>query len=258
MSDYIGRIQDKDGNTMLPQTHERAVLDDEGTSLETKLEIIGGGQSVPTLSNAPTSSTTSFIKDGETRYFTVGQFCRVANAQSETGYDFYQMQDLTITNEGEENETRTASWYKLKDDNDNTTYKLNINGTEQGGGTTSLGTVYAPTEAGTEGQMLIANASGVPVWGSKPSYSLSEVGVTTSVVAVTTATSSSCTITGSENSGKMQTIVYTNNSGSSKVVTVPTTYATPDGAAIELEVPNGGYCEVSYLNVDGTIYARGL
>ena len=257
MSDYIGRIQDTDGNTMLPQTHERAVLDDEGTSLETKLAIIGmGGLSAPTLSNAPTSSTTSFIKDGETCYFMVGQFCRVANAQSETGYDFYQMQDLTITNEGEENETRTASWYKLKDDIE--TYKLNINGTEQGGGTTSLGTVYAPIEAGTEGQMLIANASGIPTWGSKPSYSLSEVGASSSVVAVTAATSSSCSITGSSNSGKMQTIVYTNNSGSSKVVTVPTTYATPDGAAIELTVPNGGYCEVNYLNIGGTIYARGL
>jgi hypothetical protein len=41
-------------------------------------------------------------------------------------------------------------------------------------------------------------------------------------------------------------------------VTVPTTYKTPDGAAIEITVPDGGYCEVSYVNVNGTIYARGL
>lgn len=79
-----------------------------------------------------------------------------------------------------------------------------------------------------------------------------------SVVAVTAATSSSCSITGSGNAGKSQTIIYTNSSGSDKVVTVPTIYTTPDGAAIELTVPDGGYCEVNYLNIEGTIYARGL
>jgi hypothetical protein len=25
-----------------------------------------------------------------------------------------------------------------------------------------------------------------------------------------------------------------------------------------LTVPNGGYCEVNYLNINGTIYARGV
>ena len=79
-----------------------------------------------------------------------------------------------------------------------------------------------------------------------------------SVVAISADTSSSCSITGAGNAGKSQTIIYTNNSGSDKVVTVPTTYATPDGAAIELTVVSGGYCEVNYLNVGGTIYARGL
>lgn len=79
-----------------------------------------------------------------------------------------------------------------------------------------------------------------------------------SVVAVTADTSSSCSITGSGNDGKSQTIIYTNSSGSDKTVTVPTTYKTPDGAAIELTCPNGGYCEVNYLNISGTIYARGL
>ena len=79
-----------------------------------------------------------------------------------------------------------------------------------------------------------------------------------SVTAISADTSSSCSITGSANAGKSQTIIYTNSSGSDKTVTVPTTYSTPDGAAIELTCPNGGYCEVNYLNVGGTIYARGL
>ena len=140
----------------------------------------------------------------------------------------------------------------------NTTYKLNINGTNQGGGSTSLGTVYAPTSAGTQGQMLIANASGIPAWGSKPAYTLSEVGASMSVVAISADTSSVCGITGAGNSGKSETIIYTNSSGADLTVTVPTTYVTPDGAAIELTCPNGGYCEVNYLNIGGTIYARGL
>ena len=79
-----------------------------------------------------------------------------------------------------------------------------------------------------------------------------------SVVALTADVSSSCNITGAVNAGKSQTIIYTNASGSDKVVTVPTTYKTPDGAAIELTCPNGGYVEVNYLNIGGTVYARGL
>lgn len=78
------------------------------------------------------------------------------------------------------------------------------------------------------------------------------------VTAISADTSSTCSITGSGNSGKMQTIIYTNSSGADKTVTVPTTYKTPDGAAIELTCPNGGYCEVNYLNVGGVVYVRGL
>ena len=79
-----------------------------------------------------------------------------------------------------------------------------------------------------------------------------------SVVDVTGNTSSSCSITGSDNAGKAQTIVYKNTSTSTdRTVTVPTTYKTPDGKAIQLTCPKNGYCEVSYLNIGGTIYARG-
>ena len=104
-------------------------------------------------------------------------------------------------------------------------------------------------------------ASDVYSWAketSKPSYTLSEVGATTNVVTLTANTTSACNITGNGNAGKTETIVYTNSSGSSKTVTIPTTYSTPDGTAIVLTVPNGGYCEVNYLNINGTIYARGV
>lgn len=52
--------------------------------------------------------------------------------------------------------------------NTNTTYKLTVNGTANGGGSTSLGTIYAPTTAGTSGQFLAANSSGIPTWVSNP------------------------------------------------------------------------------------------
>lgn len=104
-------------------------------------------------------------------------------------------------------------------------------------------------------------ASDVYAWAkaaTKPAYSLSEVGATASVVAITTNTSSSCSITGGSNDGKTQTIIYTNSTASDLTVTVPTTYETPDGQAIELTCVAGGYSEVNYINVNGTIYARGL
>lgn len=80
-----------------------------------------------------------------------------------------------------------------------------------------------------------------------------------SVVAISVDTSSVCGITGSGNSGKTETIIYTNSGSSDLTVTVPTTnIQTPNGQAIELTCPAGGYCEVNYININGTIYARGI
>lgn len=133
---------------------------------------------------------------------------------------------------------------------------VTLNGTSKGGDSASF---YAPTSAGTSGYYLKSSGSGAPTWTAFPTIpsKMSDV-ASISVTAISADTSSSCSITGSGNDGKSQTIIYTNSSGSDKTVTVPTTYKTPDGAAIELTCPNGGYCEVNYLNISGTIYARGL
>ena len=89
--------------------------------------------------------------------------------------------------------------------------------------------------------------------------SLADVQASMSVVPINTDTSSVCGITGAGNSGKTETIIYTNSGSSDKTVTVPTTNIhTPDGQAIELTCPSGGYCEVNYINISGVIYARGL
>ena len=88
---------------------------------------------------------------------------------------------------------------------------------------------------------------------------LANVQASMSVVAISVDTSSACGITGAGNTGKTETIIYTNSGSSDLTVTVPTTnIQTPDGQAIELTCQAGGYCEVNYINISGTIYARGI
>lgn len=76
-------------------------------------ESSGGGSNVtpfytPTLQSAPTSSTTTYIKNEQTIDFVLGQFCRVANASAESGYDFYQLNDISVTGN-----VTTATWEKV-------------------------------------------------------------------------------------------------------------------------------------------------
>lgn len=78
------------------------------------------------------------------------------------------------------------------------------------------------------------------------------------VQSISTNTTSSCSITGSENSGKIEYVIYTNSSNSDVIITIPTTYKTPSGSSVILTCKPSGYCEVSYINANGVIYARGL
>jgi hypothetical protein len=88
---------------------------------------------------------------------------------------------------------------------------------------------------------------------------LADVQASMSVVTISVDTSSVCGITGTGNSGKTETIIYTNSGSSDLTVTVPTTnIQTPDGEPIELTCASGCYCEVNYININGTIYARGI
>ena len=68
----------------------------------------GGSAYVPTLNAAPTSSTTTYTKDGQTVDFEVGQFARVANQDNPTGYDMWQLYDLFT-----ENNVTTAAWRSM-------------------------------------------------------------------------------------------------------------------------------------------------
>lgn len=61
------------------------------------ITIEGGSTYVPTLQSAPTTSTTTYTKDGQTVDFVVGQFARVANQDNPTGYDMWQLYDLVTS-----------------------------------------------------------------------------------------------------------------------------------------------------------------
>ena len=76
-----------------------------------------------------------------------------------------------------------------------TTYKLTLNGTQKGSGTTDLGTFYAPTSVGTSGQYLKSNGNGAPTWDTFPTIPSAPGTLTT------TATTSQTTATGESLSG---------------------------------------------------------
>lgn len=58
--------------------------------------------------------------------------------------------------------------------------------------------------------------------------------------------------------GEQKTVIYTNDTSDELTVIVPNDdYRTPDGEAISIPVPAGGYGEVSIINIGGTIFARG-
>lgn len=87
-----------------------------GTNIKTinNQSILGAGNIniqgsyTPTLQSAPTSSTTTYTKDGQTVDFEIGQFVRVSNQNNPAGYDMYQLYDLTT-----ENNATTAVWRSM-------------------------------------------------------------------------------------------------------------------------------------------------
>lgn len=61
--------------------------------------------------------------------------------------------------------------------------------------------------------------------------------------------------------GQSETVIYKNAGSTAYTVAISTdsAYKTPDGQAITINCPAGGYCEVNYLKIDNnTIYVRGI
>jgi len=137
---------------------------------------------------------------------------------------------------------------------------VTLNGTSKAASTASF---YAPTTAGTSGQFLQSSGRGAPSWSTVTIPSKMSDIASMTVVAVTADTQSSCAITGSGNAGKAQTIIYTNTASGAvdRTISIPNGVLCPDGTtdgSATITCPAGGYCEVNYLNIDGTVYARFL
>jgi len=94
-------LEDANGTKYAPITTPNAVRFSDGDNLNDKL----CGFDVPTLNSAPTSSTTTYTKDGVTVDFIIGQYARVADANEDTGYKFYILHDITTSGN-----TKTAHW----------------------------------------------------------------------------------------------------------------------------------------------------
>lgn len=94
-------LEDSQGNKYAPITTPNAVRFSDGDNLNDKL----CGFDVPTLNSAPTSSTTTYTKDGVTVDFIIGQYARVADANEDTGYKFYILHDIATSGN-----TKTAHW----------------------------------------------------------------------------------------------------------------------------------------------------
>ena len=66
------------------------------------------------------------------------------------------------------------------------------------------------------------------------------------------------TITGANNSGRIEIVIYDNTSQNDYTVSISTAYKTVDGNQMVLSVPAGCYGEVCYTNIGGTIFAKGI
>lgn len=287
------KLTDTDTNTWRPvgtgasdaaagnHTHGISLATDSGTNQitlahGTKYKLTAGGQSVIFTMPTDNNTTYSFSDKNVTLAWgtkstiaTVGgtdiHVTMPANPNTNTTYSAgsgLSLSGTTFSLALTKALVTTALGYTPPTSDTNTTYSA---GTGLGLSGTTFSVSYG-TSAGTACQgndSRLSNsrpASDVYSWAkasSKPSYTLDEVGASMSATTISANTSSSCSITGSGNAGKSQTIVYVNSGTSTDyTVTVPTTYKTPKNAAIEVKCPKGGYCEVNYINIGGTVYAR--
>ena len=110
----------------------------------------------------------------QVRRDTTTAFANVVLSEGEPAYDT-TAKKLKV---GDGSSKFSALPYIGGSDSDNdTTYKLTLNGTQKGSGTTDLGSFYAPTSAGTSGYFLKSSGSGAPAWSTLPTASSSTAGI---------------------------------------------------------------------------------
>ena len=96
---------------------------------------------------------------------------------------------------------------------------------------------------------------------TSPSIKLQDyIGIVSAVTVNSNMSDVTCpdSITGSSNTGAKAVVIYENGGTTTDyTITVSTSYKSPDGSQISITCPKNGYCEVNYVNINGTIYARG-
>lgn len=89
--------------------------------------------------------------------------------------------------------------------------------------------------------------------------SLNDLNDRTETIRVVDVSSNLTNQTTNIQSGQRETVIYKNTSTTTDyVIAVNTSIKNNYGDIIEITCPRNGYCEISYINVDGTIFARAL
>lgn len=87
-----------------------------------------------------------------------------------------------------------------------------------------------------------------------------KIGIVSAVTVNSDLSNVTCpdSITGVSNNGAQAIVIYENEGTTTDyTITVSTSYKSPDGNQISVMCPKNGYCELNYININGTIYARG-
>ena len=84
----IKKAEDKDGTQYYPQTHEKGVIDDNGTTLETKLQSLNTLPLITSNSASLTISPNTYYSFGEMASLTIALSSPVANVMNEYSFEF--------------------------------------------------------------------------------------------------------------------------------------------------------------------------
>lgn len=158
--------------------------------------------------------------------------------------------------------TTAASSAAVKEVYDLANSKTNNIGTitQVGDTTTGTVTVTSANDLADYGETItVGSIGGVDLQFTMPNTpDLEIVGLYQRVVAISgSITNVTCPV--DIQNGQQCHVLYTNASTSNDyTIAISTQYSTPNGEALELTAPAGGYAEVNYMKINGTIYARGL
>ena len=206
--------------------------------------------SIHGLGTAAYADTSSFLAvNGKADSATVADSANsVALANVSDANDLKAIEALTGTS-GLLKKTAANTWVL-----DTTAYTTNTGTVTSVGITVPTGLAVTGSPITTSGTLAIALTTGyvIPQQTTLDSF----LKGTIAVVQVTANVNSYSA--GTIATGTQKHVIFSNGGSADYIVTIPTTYKTPDGQAIELTVPHGGYAEANFMNIGGTIYVRGI